>query len=270
MVINNQEEPNYFEQLINQDLIEMMGDSIVKGLYRVQMDGTLKADTGMATESPWHHIAMLQEYNCELWHQVMFDIIGSKYRKFIPSGCQQCWKVVVRPRTLHELFKLLDIEFRLQLPSKCGIERRATVHGLYGGYFYNTSLEQGLERYEQIRVEVDENISPDVEVRLKRACTEFELAFPDSRSWKIEDWQLPIEALVTEFITQNKDLSPIQPPLVLTHVHRRWMEWAYQNGDVTYLEYTGGKPLYPAAVTYQHLVGKSDEEIEAFTKGQSE
>ena len=265
MVIKNIEEP-YFEQLINQDLIEMMSDAVSKGVYRIQPDGTLKADTGVATESPWHHIAMLTDYNCELWHQVMFDIIGSKHRKFVPSGCQECWKVVVRPRSLHELFQLLDIEFRLQLPSKCGIERRATVHGLYGGYFYNKSLQEGLERYEQIRAEVDKNISPDLEVRLKRACTEFELAFPDSRAWEIHDWQLPIEALVTAFVAQAQDGSPLQPPLVLTHVHRRWIEWAYQNGDVTYLEYTGGKPLYPAAVTYHHLAGKTDEEIEAFTK----
>ncbi len=268
MVINNSEQ-SYFEQLVNQDLIEFMGPAVVNGTYRIQPDGKLKADTGMTSESPWHHVNFLEHLNCELWHQIQFDIIGLRHRKFIPKACLECWKVVVRPRTLKELFTLLDVELRLDLPSKCGIERRTTVSGLYGGYFYTESLKQGLERYEQVRLEVDEHLSPDVEVRLKRACTEFELAFPDSRTWEIKDWQLPVEALSEEFITQD-NRTAIQPPLVITHVHRRWIEWAYQNGDETYLEYTGGKPLYPPAVTYHHLVGKSDEEIEAFTKGQSE
>ncbi len=265
MVINNSEEPNFYDDLRNQDLIEMMGPAVANGTYRVQLDGKLKADTGMTSESPWHHVNFIEGINCELWHQIMFDIVGQKTGKFIPKACQECWKVVVRPRTLKELFTLLDVQLRLDLPSKCGIERRASVSGLYGGYFYTESLKQGLERYEQVRAEVDQHLSPDVEVRLKRACTEFELAFPDSRTWSVKDWQLPVEALTEAFITQD-NLTMKQPPMVLVHVHRRWIEWAYQNGDVTYLEYTGGKPLYPPATTYHHLVGKSDEDIEAFTK----
>ena len=268
MVINNlgePVEPDYYAQLVAGDIIDMMGEQVKNGVYKIQSDGKMKAEQGFGSETPWHHVRLHEGFDCDLWHTVTFDIIGTKYPKFVPEGCQRCYKVVVRPRTLKELFMLLDIQMKLDVPSKCGIERRPTVHGLYGGYFYNDGIKAGLEKYTQVRNIVSEAISPDVKVILKRACTEFEMAFPDSSTWTVTPWQRQVEALVKEWITN--DIPPIlQPPTVLTHVHRRWIEWAYQNGDETYLEYTGGKPLYPRYTTYEHLVGKTDEEIAAFTK----
>ena len=265
MVINNQIEDAYYDQLTRNDIIDMMEPHVKNGTYRIQPDGRLKADLGMGADTPWHHVKLMDEFHCDLWHQVECNIVCAKYPKFVPEGCLSCYKVVVRPRTLKELFTLLAIQMKMDVPSKCGIEKRNTVHGLYGGYFYNDGLKAGLEKYEMVRSAIDEGISPDVKVILKRACTEFELAFPDSRTWKVTPWQQQIELLVNTWVI-SEEAQPLQPGTVITHIHRAWIEWAYQNGDVTYLEYTGGKPLYPAAVTYHHLAGKTDEEIEAFTK----
>ena len=71
-------------------------------------------------------------------------------KKWVPSKCMGCWKVVVRLKTLKQLFSLLQLQMRMGRPSKCGIEVRESVNGLYGGYFYNHSLEEGLECYSAV------------------------------------------------------------------------------------------------------------------------
>jgi len=254
-----------YQDLVRNDVVYLVEELLRRGSYKFRDgDGKLVGDFITSYNTPWRHVKHLHGYDCEKWHRVMFDIIGAKLpQRFVPSRCQECWKVVVRPRTLKELFHLLDIQLRLNRPSKCGIERRETVHGLYGGYFYNRSIEEGMERYVEVRREVDEHISPDVVVILKRGCTEFEHACGDSKYWKVEPWQAALEEVIEQWIC-TYDMEKPQPELVLNHVYREWIEFAYANGDGTYKEFTGGKPLYPALRTYHHLVGASEEEKAAF------
>jgi hypothetical protein len=127
---------------------------------------------------------------------------------------------------------------------------------LYGGYFYNRGLEEGLERYKEVRAAVNDtdNLGTDTVVMLKRGCTEMEHATKPSNEWTITDKQLHIESLVLrKFVIDPQ--SRMQTESIQLHAHKQWIEWAYQMGDMTYLEYTDGKPLpqYPEYVTYHHL-----------------
>ena len=130
------------------------------------------------------------------------------------------------------------------MPSKCGIEERPIVHGLYGGYFYNDSLEEGLECYEKVCDAVDMPIS------LKRGCTEFELACGNSRTWEVTDSQLGFEDMVDRCVVKYPEDHARQSFHAIQGVHRSWIEWAYAHGDKTYLEYTDGWPLYTPPATY--------------------
>jgi len=198
---------------------------------------------------------------CGLWHQVMFDVVFRHLGKnWVPSKCQQCFKVVVRPKTLRQLFALLELQKRLNRPCKCGIERRETVHGLYGGYFYNWGLHEGRKCYDIVRQAVDEDkeLGPDVPVLLKRACTEYELKCGDSDKWTVEPEQLEVEAQLERWLVDD-DYEHRQAEKLVHNVHRKWIEWAFANGDKTFADFTDGEPLYPEYITYQHL---THEEIE--------
>ena len=168
-----------------------------------------------------------------------------------------------------QLFELEMLQRQLNLPSKCGIEKRAHVHGLYGGYFYNESKEEGVSCYNIVYAAMSQNeiLRPlldfvDEEGRtqnllLKRACTEFEHLCGDSSKWEVTQEQLAIESLVNRYVVAD-DFERIQPEILVRHVRRTWIEFAYQWADPTYAQLTGGEPLYPHYVTY-HQEEKRNE-----------
>ena len=103
---------------------------------------------------------------CDVYKTVFFENFGH-----IHSFCRECYKIAVRPTSKRELVDLLVLMRRLNYPAKAGIETRKTVDGLYGGYFYCRGLEQGRERFEEIRTYVPKHVP----MILKRYCTEFEI-----------------------------------------------------------------------------------------------
>ena len=259
-----EEGQSYYDHLKANDLVTWAGPLIEKAGYRVRYgDGKLTVESSMMWDTPWHHVVHNDSLDCHMYmtikHNVIFKQLG---KPWVPMRCQNCWKVVVRPKNLLGLFALESIQHRLQRPGKCGIEVRDTVHGLYGGYFYNESLEAGRECYETVRKEVDEEelLGPDVVVLLKRGCTEYEMEHGDSKDWKVEPDQERIEALVDKLIVSSTNFSP-QPNHLVTKVHRKWIEFAYAAGDETYKHFTNGKPLYPPYRTYHDALVEGVDEI---------
>ena len=132
---------------------------------------------------------------------------------------------------------------------KCGVEQRDFVPRNYGGYFYCKGLEVGLARYQTVRNLVDEFISPDVDVILKRFCTEFELMLGPSDKYQPPDWADEREKQIWE-TTEFNDPAFIQPKYVRDHAIQYWMLFAWGRGDKTVMLYNNGQPLFPPSVTY--------------------
>ena len=260
------------------DVVKMLQPLIDEGshYYRLE-DG--KAKIKLATiphNTPWIQAKGMPGLNCLLWHSILFDRVVPYLpfkEKFVPRGCQSCWKVVVKPRTLQQLFNLHEMQKRLDLPSKAGIENRPSVPGLYGGYFYNRSLEAGRYCYEIVKTAMLENehLAPLVDevdehgkttrIILKRGCTEFEHLLGDSSKWEVTPEQEFIEELINQYII-DENASIRQPDQFIWNIKRRWIEFAWEHGDPTYARYTGGKPLYPSYVTYHQpeiLIPPRDE-----------
>jgi hypothetical protein len=202
----------------------------------------------MGHDVPWVYVLSDHRARCDIYHTVFFSLL-----EHVHSYCRNCYKVVVRPRNLVELFDLYELQKAMAVPAKCGIEVRDTVHGLYGGYFYTRGIEEGRARYEQVRAAVNERLAPKTTVLLKRYCTEFEIGpgakgpsdkTPDCTREEIE-WELMIEALFPRV-----GFASSQPDWVVAHVMREWIHHAYRNGDQSYKEFTGGDPLFPGYVTY--------------------
>jgi hypothetical protein len=218
-----------------------------------------------AVETPWRHIRYAGESRCPYLHNHLFDVISPRtpIGQFIPSRCQRCWKIVIRPKTVKALFALENLLLQLNWPSKCGIERRAYTplsKYLYGGYIYNESQEEGLQRLVKLREILDGH--PELkgtESYLKRSCTEMEIAFPDSTKWEVTDEQIEIERILDWLIVFDFECS-LQAQHVIDYVHKKWVEWAAQHGDETYLEYTDGQPMYLPAVRYEPRVEGTDED----------
>lgn len=230
------------------DLIDYFKPVLDNGSYYVSPHGTIrrnKAIDAQVYETPWHHVKPCPFKQCNIDHQIKFNMLG-----YIPPRCLECWKVVVGPRTLKELFTLVDVEKKLDRPSKAGIEMRAYTGRPYGGYFYNNSLDEGMECYKTVREAVDESISPDVPVLLKRGCTEYEFIAGDSRGWFMNDYANELDNVIETLVEDDAKSNLPQPEIITRHVHKRWIEYAHKLGDQTYLEYTDGKSLYPSYYTY--------------------
>lgn len=249
---------SYFGQITAQDVIEWCRPLFeTRGYHLRDSDGKIIFEGRMAWDTPWHHVRHAHGLDCHLWHQVLFDIVFTRMgqQKWVPSKCHECWKVVVRPPTIKGLFALLELQQAIGRPSKCGIETRDTVHGLYGGYFYNRSLDEGLDCYGVVREAIDKEprLGKDVSVILKRACTEFELRAGIATEWQVTDQQAHVEAVVNSVFVHDL-VTRSQPEWAIARVHTRWIQWAYAMGDSTVFEFTDGRPLFPPPVRYHHLL----------------
>ena len=227
------------------------GNITLRDDYRI----TIKAPAP-TKNTPWIYTRH-SDRNCFLYHHIMFPVW-----KMIHTRCQDCWKVVVAPRTVVELMKLYYLQTELQASSKCGTEGdRPNSDKLYGGYFYNNSLEEGERCYQYVRAVVSERISPDVPVILKRACTEFEQELGPSTEWKVTEEQKELEYILDE-VTMLDLIHHQQSHHMRMHLLKKWIHKAYQWGDKSYLELTGGSPLFRQLVTYHQNIKPQTEGTE--------
>jgi len=189
------------------------------------------------------------------YKRCMFDTAVFKAFGFIPSRCLNCWKVVVKPKTLKQLWDVYQFQIKFTKGCvhekrfcKCGPEERPWVPQNYGAYFYASGKTQGLKRWEQIREAVDQ-IDPSIDVVLKRFCTEFEIATGPSDKYESPAWAKERELRI--YGNANlEEAEPLQPDLIKERNIRFWIEHAWSVGDMTCLGFNGGKPLYNPSVTY--------------------
>ena len=198
-------------------------------------------------DSPWYYIN-IQYRDCTRLHEIMYG-----YCHILPSRCLECWKVVVAPRTLAELWKLKGLMERMNRFSKCGIELRKYAGRPYGAYFYNDSVFLGRECYRIVREAVSDEISPDMPMLLKRGCTEFEREFGPTDQWEhaLTPQSLQAEKLIMEYVEAVKP-DP-RPDHLNNRTFRLWVEHAFERGDSTWKEFCDNPdqfPLLTKPVTY--------------------
>jgi hypothetical protein len=243
-----------YETLTKKDVITKLMPLLKKN-FRIRVDGKLTSsltEPALQWDTPWLHQYQTGEQDCHLWHRLFFVNTG-----LTPTKCKSCWKVVVIPRTVVELFDLYEVQKQLEHPCKCGLELRATDERNYGGYFYNIGKQEGLACYQKVRQAVDEQISPEVTVALKCACTEFELKNGPPDDYEASQEQLELEQTYSEYVTTN-DLKFNAPEYMHAHQLLSFIHRAAKIGDLSYKEFTDGKSLVRQPVTYHDEI----EEIE--------
>jgi hypothetical protein len=180
------------------------------------------------------------------------------FNKFniIPKYCFNCYKVLIEPRTVVELFKLMMVFDKLELPNdnsrKCTVETREEISGTYKGFIVCRSVEEGMDILKLVKNVISENISDKIQATLKRGCSEYPLAYPEyarighgaaTMEYK-EQWQ-EYEDLADQELVINT-----QPPASDTYnqktystrdvrVMLAWLTYAATIGDLSYLKIYG-------------------------------
>jgi len=249
MINTKKDRKNLYLRLDKLNLIKKLQPLLGKSYHlRIEDGKFVPNNPAMADGAPWVYVQTTDDARCDIYHRVFFNIL-----KHVPSYCRECYKVVVRPRNLVELFDLYEYQREMGVPCKCGIERRPTTSSLYGGYFYNRGLDAGKECYARVREQTDKHLSKETPVILKRACTEFEIgpdAFGPSDEWPdCTAEEIDMENYIMAHFPRVGYGTP-QPDHVTADVMMEWIGHAYRYGDPTYSEFTDGSPLFPPYVTY--------------------
>ena len=249
--LGERKQMSIYSKLVEKNWVSVFIDDINAKECQYQQDGTYKAVKIFGVESPWLFTNIVGSETagegCYRVHKYLFPKL-----KIIPILCHSCFKVVVKPRTVVQLLELYKLQKKLNLPSKCGIERRSFVTSLYSGYFYNKGIEAGLECYDLIRKRVSERIDPSVEVILKRGCTEFEMYHGPSDKWAIPITQKKLEDEFNKRYVEDNLPPPTQTEDAITNIKLSWILFAAQKHDMSYKELTDGHSLVPECnyVTY--------------------
>ena len=186
-------------------------------------------------------------------HKTVFDRF-----KVIPEYCFDCYKVTIGPRTVMELFKIFLLFDRLKLPNdnprKCIVEVRPGISGTYKGFIYCQSLNEANEILSIVQTIVDEIVSKEIPIVVKRGCSEFQIAYPayghitgNGTQLMIynEEWR-KYEVYVDKNLILHTDHNPNNftsnhPGLTLHDVlvMRNWLVYAATIGDLNYLQISG-------------------------------
>lgn len=223
-----------YENLAGIDVISRALPSLDSGKYMICHDGKIRfaRPQGLDPRLPWIWARQAMDRNCHLWGRVYFDIYGLTSR-----NCFNCWKIVTKPDTLEKLFRLQELQHKLDLPGKCGAELRpqATHGGIWRGFWY-ASMKDGLEgakeRARKISLKVKDALGVQTPVYLKRGCTEMEDRAGPSHLWEYPQHHYKTEDLLDSTWDLTVEKKGI-PTVLQIHIQRRWIEYAMEERDPT-------------------------------------
>ena len=182
------------------------------------------------------------DLNCKR-HKAIFNKFN-----IIPKFCFGCYKVQVEPRSILELIKLLVVFDQIKLDKnntrKCIIEMRQEVSGFYKGLIYCTGLEEAYQVANYLEKVVEEKISSELSVMIKRGCSEYPVSFPDYKEINKSGPQLMSYNEDWKSIEKNHDsLNPMKsnkiiPTLSGVNLHdiliiQNWIDYAKGIGDTS-------------------------------------
>ncbi len=185
------------------------------------------------------------------------------------------------------MMDVLQLQIDMEIPTKSGLETRSLTGevGGYGSFWYaplDGGLKQAREMYELVKTKMTTLLGEKPEgLILKRGCTEMEhhtirLGIGGSDKWDdgAEHYDM-IQAMADVTFLEPEVEKAKEPGVMVVHTKRYWIEWAFEHGDKTYLNYTEGafKPEiveYAGSVhserdyrtTWEEQGGNGDRELE--------
>jgi hypothetical protein len=239
------------------DVIEKCRDWLTTGAMEIAENGTpddFKIKMRKTLDINNGYILVRKEKDptrrCGLYHEIFFTKLG-----YLPYRCLDCWKNVIRPKTLKEMdelaTKLYEVHDNgiLNRDWKYGHDTREYTFGRYGMYVYNNSLEEA-EETKKLLLELD---FPEDRMWVQRGCSEMNNKFGRSDEWHLPDEEIERQKWLESKFEFNLD-DPDQVEIAREDVMSRVIRWAYCTGDETWEEYVEedelGEKLYPNIIKY--------------------
>lgn len=231
--------------------------SVAEALHRAIQSGAVCEDENgklsLAQRARRQDFAFIDNgpvMRCGFLNNFLFDQIYQK--QAVPKGCESCFKVKVLPRTLRELVALYEAALDIPYRSKWGVDFfNPHSQNIYAGYFFVDGLEAARALLAHLREAVagKARIDEEVPILIKRGCSNYEVVLGPSESYSFAPELQAIESyLQTRW--RQKEVARKNMAEILYAV---WVPFAYQMGDDSYLDFTGGRPLHPKTQTYDRL-----------------
>lgn len=244
-----------YERLIAFDVLGPIDEPLSQGKIKFELDGKLVLNRKLDQNSPWLFHKAAPDRDCDLWHGIYL-----KYYHIIPKACYSCWKVVFKPETLKQLFAIVELQKELNLPSKCGIERRPFVSSSGYAAFWYCPLDGSLDTAREVWKVVNRRTKElfNLGSFLKRACTEMENWRGASDQWKRNEREDIAEKLLNSlYVPGPNDI--INPAPSVVRVQRLWIEYAWQRNDPTVWEFAEKESFPAGPVAYERSEHKSED-----------
>ncbi len=247
----------YFAQLCSQDVMSAVAQPLATGLLKMGTDQIIRpGNKRILAQRPWVSSKICPDRMCFLWKDILFE-----YYQFIPKACRMCWKVTCHVPTVEDAFNSLDHLRRYDAVGKVGMENRGyTGHvGQYLVVWYlplGDPLEKQREEAKLIKKKFRREVKHDATVNLRRGCTEMEKKYYPADSWEI---------LASAFDTDEEKVSPHfadddnimeQPYLQEINAKSKWIDRAFEHGDLTYLKYVE-MPHIPPRIDWMNSIHAS-------------
>ena len=195
--------------------------------YKIGTAGRLVPRSPQGSRAiPWIFINQdARKKFCTFWNHVC-----TIYFRLIPTNCRMnCWKTVVKPRNVLELFEVYETLVELDLPSKIGMDLRNYTYGAWAGFIYGDTLEEGKEYYKRVKKAMQPKKVPII---LKRGCTEMERLRPSDQWNEITEKELNLERRLCDLF-EFSELYFAQASWLKTEIQERWIKRAIEIGDPT-------------------------------------
>lgn len=217
----------YTKLQFNSDLEKKLSFLIARGQFKINAGGRLEGVSPQGSKgTPWIFInyGHRKKY-CGLWNSIFCQTFN-----LIPTHCRvNCWKTVIKPRNVLELFECYNIMQTLDLPSKIGMDIRDYTYGAWSGYVYADSLAEGRKYHKMLKDAVKPKRVPII---LKCGCTEMERIRP-STTWNVlEKSDLELEQRLND-IFQFSEIDFFQGAWLKHEIKERWIKRAIEIGDPT-------------------------------------
>ena len=166
----------------------------------------------------------------------------------IPKNCFGCYKIIIEPKTVIDLVKTYILFDYIRLENnnirKCMIELRPNIEGTYKSLIYCESLDEAELMLKKLKVIFGKIINENININVKRGCTEFAMAYPAYKDYKNdlmkyeENWKEKEDLIDKKFPNlinhklNRETISGITLNDIL--IIRNWLCYAKLIGDNSY------------------------------------
>lgn len=219
--------------------------AIAAGILIEHDDGSLGLPPAEKMVSGWMEVPNGPPLDCHFLLNAGFE--GIYGRAAVPHGCRECYKVKVKLGSLRQLMAAWKLGKSIPCLSKWGLDLgNPYSQDIYAGYLYASGLDAARVLHKVVRAALDSDaaLGSGVPVTIKRGCSKFESALGPSDRYEFTPEMAQLEQLL-----RARFVAPATTGSSMRTIGR-WIQAAYQIGDDSYLDLTGGKRLRPPSVTY--------------------